>query len=319
MKQNSSSIFDKLKKRNYKRFGLFFIAAFVLLLFSKLSNDYKQTIKLKVKLINVEDEIIIENDSSNYVDAYVEAKGFSLIPLIFNESKELIVNSNNNVVLKGNQYIFDVQKHKFLIEGQLGNSYNLLSVIPDTLRIPFSKRASKMVPIKLIENINYAVGYDLKGDFLFSQDSIKVVGSSTEVDSITAIFTDKLVLDNVNSKINTTIKLNIDQLRNVEIYPKALLVTGEVARFTEGTKEVPITVTNQPNDITINYFPKTVSVSYYVDLEDYNNIKTEDFSVECDFAEIDNNQNYLLPKVVKKPLSVKRVNIKQKRIDYIKL
>ena len=70
MKPNkNTNILDYFKNKNYKRFSLFFIAAFVLLIFSKLSSDYKQTIKVKVNLINVEDEIIIKNDSTTYIDA----------------------------------------------------------------------------------------------------------------------------------------------------------------------------------------------------------------------------------------------------------
>lgn len=320
MKSNiNANILDYFKNKNYKRFSLFFLAAFILLIFSKLSSDYKQTIKVKVNLINVEDEIIIKNDSANYIDAYVEAKGFSLVPLLFNSSKELVVNSKNNLTKKGNQFIFDVQKNKYLLEGQLGNTFKLLSVLPDTLLITFSKRASKVVPIELVKNIKYAVGYDLKGDFKFNIDSVKVVGSSAVVDTIYSIPTEELALKNVNQNISKTLNLNTSALGQVDVYPKNVKVTGSVARFTEGIKEIPVTVTNQPKDITINIFPKTVSVSFYVDLEEYNDVKTEDFKVECNFKELDYNQTYLLPKVVKKPSFVKRVNIKQKRIDYIKL
>ncbi|WP_299111081.1 hypothetical protein [uncultured Winogradskyella sp.] len=320
MKPNkNTNILDYFKNKNYKRFSLFFIAAFVLLIFSKLSSDYKQTIKVKVNLINVEDEIIIKNDSTTYIDAYVEAKGFALVPLLFNRSKELIVNSKNNVTIKGNQFIFDVQKHKYLLEGQLGNSYQLLSVMPDTLLISFSKRASKVVPVELVKNINYAVGYDLKGDFNFNTDSVKIVGSAAMVNKINSIKTEELLLTSVNQPISTSLNLDISSLENIEVFPKIIQVSGDVARFTEGIKEVPVIITNQPSNVNINYFPKTVSVSFYVDLEDYNAVKTDDFRVECNYKDLGNNQTYLLPKVVKKPSFVKRVNIRQKRIDYIKL
>ncbi|NRD21157.1 YbbR-like domain-containing protein [Winogradskyella eckloniae] len=317
--RNNISILDYFKKRNYKRFSLFFIAAFILLIFSKLSSDYKQTIKLKVKLVNLEDEVIIENDTSNYIEAYVEAKGFSLLPLVFNDSKELIVNSNSNISTKGRSYIFDVQKHKFLIEGQLGSSFKLLSVLPDTVYISYSKSASKLVPVTLIEHINYAVGYDLKDDFELSIDSVKVVGSSVLLDSITKISTTDVILNKVKNDINKTVKLDVSKFENIEVYPETVHIKGKVSRFTEGIMVIPVEIINQPNDVTINYFPKTVSVSFYVDLENYNSVKTEYFSVVCNFADLVHNQDFLMPKVVKKPSSVKHVNIKQKRIDFIKL
>ena len=312
-------IFDHFKKQSVKRFSLFFTIAFVFLIFSKLSSDYKQTLKLKLNLVNIKDEILIKNDSINYVDAYVEAKGFSLLPLMFQRSKELVINAKSDVSEKSNHFVFDVQKHKYLIESQLGGSFKLISAKPDTLFIAFSKRASKVVPIELKQTINYAVGYDLKGDFHFNKDSVKVVGSAAEINKINSITTEDLVLNNLKSDINKTVKLDISDYSNIEIFPKDIIVKGEVARFTEGTVEVPISITNQPKNITINYFPKTTSISYYVDLENYNAINASDFSVECDYADIDEQQSYLVPKVVKKPNFVKNINIKQKRIDFIKL
>ncbi|WP_179353995.1 CdaR family protein [Winogradskyella vidalii] len=313
------NILDHLKEKKVKRFGLFFVVAFIFLIFSKLSNDYKQTVNLKVNLINTDDEILLKNDSANYIQAYVEAKGITLMPLIFNAYKSFDVNAKSDVALKSDYFIFDVQKHKYLIEDQLGNSFELISLMPDTLLIPYAKRASKLVPIKLKKKINYAVGYDIKGDYKLDVDSVKIVGSASEVNKINAITTEELSLNNVNSAINTTVRLDASGYNNIEIFPKEAVVSGTVKRFTEGTVEVSIAIINQPQNITINYFPKTVSVAYYVDLESYNAVKALDFVVECDYADLDDNQTYLIPKIVKKPDFVKHVNIKQKRIDFIKL
>ena len=76
---------------------------------------------------------------------------------------------------------------------------------------------------------------------------------------------------------------------------------------------------NKQNDIKINYFPKSVTLSYYVDLDNYKLIKTSDFIVECNYAEMEDNQTYFVPKIIQKPEFVKRISIKQKRIDFIKL
>ena len=313
------NIADYLRRRNVKRFSLFFAIAFVFLIFSKLSNDYKQTIKLKVNLVNVQDEIILQNDSLNKIDAYVEAKGFALIPFMFKNSTDIILDAKTDVITKPNQFIFAVQKHQFLIEGQLGKSYKLLSLMPDTLVLSYSKRASKLVPITLNSNINYAVGYDIKGGFNFDVDSVKVVGSASEVDKIEALTTENLELTDVNTNINQSVRLDLANYENIEVFPKSVSVSGEVTRFTEGTIEIPILITDKPKNVEINYFPKTVTLAYYVDLDNYSSIIATDFIVECSYSDIKDTQTYFVPKIVKKPDFVKRVSIKQKRIDFIKL
>ncbi len=310
-------ISEYLKRRNVKRFSLFVVIAFVFLIFSKLSNDYKQTINLKVNLINIDDEIILNNDSLNTMEALIEAKGFALIPFVFKDSKEVVLDAKTDIVTMPEYYIFDVQKHRFLIEGQLGSAYKVLSLKPDTLLLSYSTRASKYVPVVLKTNVDFAAGYDIIGDYELSIDSVKVVGSSEKVNEIQSISTEELTLQDVNSNISRN--LNFERLQDIEVFPKNITVKAEVKRFTEGTIECPITIINKPDNVEINYFPKTVTITYYVDLDNYNAIDASDFRVECDYEALVDDQSFLVPKIVKKPEFVKRTAMKQKRIDFIKL
>lgn len=310
-------ISEYLKRRNVKRFSLFVVIAFVFLIFSKPSNDYKQTINLKVNLINIDDEIILNNDSLNTMEALIEAKGFALIPFVFKDSKEVVLDAKTDIVTMPEYYIFDVQKHRFLIEGQLGSAYKVLSLKPDTLLLSYSTRASKYVPVVLKTNVDFAAGYDIIGDYELSIDSVKVVGSSEKVNEIQSISTEELTLQDVNSNISRN--LNFERLQDIEVFPKNITVKAEVKRFTEGTIECPITIINKPDNVEINYFPKTVTITYYVDLDNYNAIDASDFRVECDYEALVDDQSFLVPKIVKKPEFVKRTAMKQKRIDFIKL
>lgn len=315
--KKKSNILDFLKKRNINRFSIFFGIAFIFLIFSKLSSDYNQLIKLKLKFTDLEEEIIIKDDTSNTIDVVLEAKGFALVPYIFKNSKTITLNANEDVIVKQNELIFEVQKNSFLLEEQLGASYKIRSLKPEVLHIRYSKRASKYVPINLKTNIDYATGFDIKGDFIISVDSVKVVGTIDRIKSINSIITNELKLANVNTDIKET--LNLVEIEEVEVFPKSITVEADVKRFTEGKIEVPLTIINKPENVTINYFPKKVTLSYYVDLESFNSITPSDFIVECDFNQISDNQTYFVPVVTKMPESIKRINIKQKRIDFIKL
>jgi hypothetical protein len=320
MKTNTKlNITNYLKKKNVKRFSLFFVIASVFLIFSKLSNDYKQTIKLKLNLINLQKEIIIQDDSLIYIDAYVEGKGFSFLPFLFSNAKTINVDVKTDIVAKSNHYIFDVQKHQFLIEKQLGKSYKILSLKPDTIRLRYSEKASKLVPLILNSSIDYALGYDIKNDFELSIDSVKIIGSELELEKIITLSTKTLILNEVKTDINEMVGIDVSDYGSIEIFPKAVNVKAEIKRFTEGTIEIPITIQNKPDKLKINYFPKSVTLSYYVDLDNYDNISALDFSVICDYSELKEDQTYFVPKIIKKPEFVKRSSIKQKRIDFIKL
>ncbi|MDY2587654.1 YbbR-like domain-containing protein [Winogradskyella aquimaris] len=312
-----TSIFSHLKRRDVKRFSIFMTIAFVFLIFSKLTNDYRQSIKLKIDLNDLAEEFVIKNDSLNSIDVLVEAKGIVLVPFIFKDYETIKVDANKDVYISTNAIVFDVQKNKFLIANQLGASYKILTMKPDSLVVPYSKRASKYVPLLLNETIKYAPGFDIKGTFEFNMDSVKIVGAEERIKDINALETQNLTLTNVNSNINET--LGLVTIDGVEVFPNSVRVSAEVKRFTEGKIEVPVTLVNNSEDVMINYFPKTVSLSYYVDLESFNLVTASDFLVECDFSEIDEKQAFLEPKITKQPDFIKRISIKPKRIDFIKL
>ena len=139
------------------------------------------------------------------------------------------------------------------------------------------------------------------------------------VNEINELYTENFVLNEVNTNINETVEVDVSDYNAIEVFPKFVNVKATVLRFTEGTIDIPISVVNKPNDIKINYFPKSVILLYYVDLDNYNEIKASDFIVECDYKDLEDGQTYFIPKVVKKPEFIKRINIKQKRIDFIKL
>lgn len=315
--KKKSNILDVLKKRNINRFGIFFGIAFVFLIFSKLSSDYNQLIKLKIQFTDLAEEIIIKEDTSNVIETVVEAKGFALVPFIFNNTETILLNANEDVITNADELVFEVQKNSYLLEEQLGSSYKIRSLKPEILHIPYSKRASKFVPVELKTNIGYTTGFDIKGDFSLSQDSVKIVGPKDEIKDIVSVVTNELKLTDVNTNINTTLKL--DDIENIEVFPKSINVEAEVKRFTEGKIEVPLTIINKPQNVLINYFPKTVLLSYYVDLESFNLIDSSDFIVECDYSQVNDNQAYFVPKITKMPEFIKRINIKQKRIDFIRL
>lgn len=313
------NISNYLKRTNVKRFIIFFVISFVFLLISKFSNDYKQIIILKPNLENLDNEIILKDTINKSIEVRVEAKGFSLVPFIFDNKKTLKIDTQKNVQVSDSVFVFDISENMQLIDELLGSSYKILSVQPQSLTIPYEKLASKSLSIAFNKNVKFASGFDVRGNFELNIDSVKAVGALSDLKKIDSIETDTLILTNVNGNVNEMLGLDLSAYKDINIFPKKVKVTANVSRFTEGKVEVPISIINKPPGITINYFPKTVTVTYYVTLEDYKTIDPTNFIVECDFAKVKENQTFLIPEITKQSKSVKRVNIKQKRIDFIKL
>ena len=104
------------------------------------------------------------------------------------------------------------------------------------------------------------------------------------VDSFSNISTNKLEFKNLKQDINQPVELTLNKELN---YSESVVqIFGEVDRFTEGQFDIPVKITNTPENLECNYISKNVPVVFYTSLTAYNSIDKSDFVVECDFSSI---------------------------------
>jgi hypothetical protein len=80
---------------------------------------------------------------------------------------------------------------------------------------------------------------------------------------------------------------------------------------------VPVTIVNVPDNFTLNFFPKEITVVFYASLSAYNIIDASHFSVECDFNTLTAENKYLNPVLVKQPTTVKTAQLKSTEFEYV--
>jgi hypothetical protein len=319
MLTNIKSILSKsIKNKKLNVFGLFFLLAFLILVLSKLSKSYTEVLTVDVNYVNLPEDKVLIIDEKPKLNVEVTTFGFNLLASYFYD-KTIAVDLKNDAYIKNGTYVWMANRALPNIEQQFGKSFKIESIRPDTLKIDFGTLAVKKVPVKLNSNVSYASGYDTLKGMLLSPDSINVIGSDTEIKNINYVETSELNLLKIKENINATVKLKLpDTGHTIKLSQKEIIVTAEVQKFTEGTLEIPIIINNLPKDIQINYFPKTIKVSYEVSLMDYNSVKPAGFKIECDFLDIEaSNKSYFIPKFMKVPENVKRVKMKQDKIEYV--
>lgn len=313
-----SKLFKSIKSKKLNVFIFFLILSFVFLVIAKLSKTYTETILFHVTYKNVPDQHSITNDRDSIITVRVNAYGFNLLPHNFYRHT-LTVNFNKEVQKHGNKYYWETKKAMSRINSQLGSAVEVISVQPDSLTFPYDVMTVKKVPVKLDGDITYASGYDILDSLKLEPDSVKVIGPKNIIDKITRIKTKELKLKDVNSSFSQSVDLVIDKsLENVKLNKKSIAVSGTVEKFTEGIFEVPVDIINLPNDVRINFFPKTILVSYYVSLENYKKIRALDFKVICDYAQVkDHEKSFFSPQLIAKPKEVKSAKMKQNKVEFI--
>ncbi|XCF07704.1 YbbR-like domain-containing protein [Tamlana crocina] len=314
IKKIKSNIISSIKNKRINVFLLFFLFAFIILIFTKLSKAYTKTIVLDVEKINVPQEYIILNDSSK-INITLKTHGFRWLKYAFSRPK-IQIDFSQDVYKKG--AVFEWSKSKaFLNNTQFDKQVELLSMSPDTLRFRYGVNLIKKVPVKINSDITYSLGYDISGKMEAEPDSVTVVGPNIVVSKIEALETEKLSLTDVRSNVNQKVKLKLPDQGDLQFSEKQVTLKAQVEKFTEGTLKVPVTIANVPAGVVLKYFPKTVSVSYYVSLSKFASITEKDFKVVCDYAKTTENQSFLIPELTVWPEAVKSAKVNQQHVEFI--
>lgn len=283
---------------------------------TKLTKDYTKTITFQIKPINAAENFVILKDSTHKLNITLQTYGFKFLKYYL--SDPVVTVDMSELDSKNNEYFWTNTRGLAHINSQFGENVKIMAVNPDSLVFYFDRNDVKKIPVEFNSKISFAPGYDINGAFRLIPDSIKIIGPKILLDSILKIQTQELILKDVKSDIDTPLNLILpDTSQNLVYSHKVIEVKGKVEKFTEGIIDVPVDVINIPSDLKINFFPKTIGVSYYTNLNNFKNINKNDFIIECDFNNLVEGRTYLDASIVKYPEKVKNVKLNQKRIEFI--
>jgi len=311
------NIITSIKNRKINVFFLFLLLSFLILIFSKLSKEYTNTRVFNIHKINVPKEYVILNDSNAKLNIVFKTYGFNWLKYYLSKP-EITVDFNKDVTKIDSLFVFNKSSVFLNSELEFGSQVELLNVSPDNLYFRYDVNLIKKVPVVVNANINYTAGYDSFNSYKVSPDSIQVVGPNLLVEYIKSIQTEKIILENVKSNIDETIKLKLPKNNKDLIFSTDEVdLTAEVEKFTEGSLKIPITLINVPEGLKIKYFPKSINVIYYTSLNKFKVISVKDFTVVSAYNKVSNNQTFLLPELDKITQNVKSAKINQQHIDFI--
>lgn len=316
--QLKTYLLKSVKNKKLNVFGLFLILSFLILVITKLSETYVETITFQVDYKNLPENTVITLDSTPKIDVTVSTHGFNLLSYIFKDA-EYAIDIEKCSKSRADSYLWLAEKGSYEFNQLMPQSVKIVSIQPDSLELPFGILATKKVPLKLNANVGYSDGYNSMDGFVLTPDSIKVIGAEKDIREIVSIPTELVEFKALKSDIEQKVNLDVNSISDqVKLSEPFAVLTAKVEKFTEGIVDIPVTIINKPAEIELNYFPKQIKVSYYLGLKDYKDVKSYDFKIECDYNElIDNNTSYLTPRLIVNTDKVKKAELKQNKVSYI--
>jgi len=316
MKVFKQNILSYFKSKRLNVFLLFIVLAFLFSLLSKLSQRYTHSFEFKINAINVPEDHVVLNDSTNSMTIALTTYGFKHIKYYLKQSEIDVDFSDLDRTATHYKWIESNELSKII--NQFDANIDIENITPDTLVFRYDVNSVKIVPIKLVSNIKFSAGYDVINDYQLQPDSVKIIGPRSMIDSISEIKTKSLDLENVNANIDHIVQLSLPKnITEIKTSKSTVEVKGTVEKFTEGTIDVPVNVINIPENIKINFYPKTVPVIFYTSLSNFESISSSSFLVQCDFNDIKDNNTYLVPSITKQPDIIKSAKLNVKQIEFI--
>ena len=292
-------------------FLIFLLLAVSTSLVSKLTTTYDKNIVFTLTVTDIPKDKVIYKKSHDSIELKVRGFGFSLAKYYFKTpeikiSAKKLKELNNSFLWEQNQNFTDTKLN-------FDSSIELLTIFEDSIILYFDQYISEKKLIKTNISINYESGFDSFKTPLITNDSVTILGPKDIVRKIDYVDTEFVKLNNVNSDIQINLSLIKPAFDDLSIDLSMIEYKLEVDQYTEEIVTVPVNILSKEN-IKYNYYPKELSVKYFISIDDYKKITPIDFRIEC---ELDKNQSTIIPILTKKPNFIKNVRLSSNQIQVI--
>lgn len=297
-------------------FVLFLSMAFFILIITKLSQNYTNTLRFEIETVNVPAEIVLINRNST-LDISFKADGFKWLSYVFNSPK-IKIDFKKDSLIRTTDYLFRINDNKKKLNSYLPKTAESILYNTEGLVFEFDLNYTKMTPVKLVKNIEFSNGFDIVDSIKISPQKVKLIGPKSILDTVEFVSTKRVELKKVNSSKNITIDLDFKAYNSsIKSNVSKVDLSFEVDKFTEGSFLVPLELINKPKTTKVTYFPKNATVVYYTTLNHFNSVRESDFKVIIDYNTINSTSNYLVPRLDFNNSNVKTARVNLKKVDYI--
>ena len=214
-------ILSLIESRKINVFLLFLLMSFSILMFTKLSKNYTNTLAFKIEKINVPEEKVILNNSDSIVNVTLKTHGFKWFKYYLGRPT-LTVDFSKDVAENNAVFICDNSNLEFIANRALTNQVELIKVSPKRLEFNFDVNLVKKVPVVLKSNIIFTQGFNISESYKLQPDSIKVIGPHSIAKKIEYVETEAVKLARVRAEFA---KRKAE--RNKDLYDQDILTIHE--------------------------------------------------------------------------------------------
>ena len=302
---------QNIKKRNYKAFIFILFFTMLIWLFVQMSESYDDSISLSITLVDVPENIIIENPVHS-LDVGIQQTGFKILFMsLFNSSMDIHFNQLDSL---NNRFVYVTEKHKKEISKSLNLKPSDIQMSIDSLVYKHFRLATKTLKVKPNFKVDFAIGYDSTATFVFEPQFVKVSGNDSILNTIEHIYTKPKDFKKVSDTLKGSIRIQTIDSVSINYFDTEIDYFLPVSKFTQGSFEIPIEVSQTDTNQDIIIFPKTVNVNFKTSLANFERIDESGFKVVAKYIP---SEDFMILELVEQPKWVKNVSLDSFKVDYL--
>lgn len=307
--------FKNYKNNKLKLFLFFLLVASIFWVLTKYSREFTASMVANITYQNIPETTTLAKDTPHQLSFDLTANGFEIlfyklrkpsinIPVVdyYNKDKEGFTLSRNELL-----------KH---INKSFNRYLEVKNLSLDQLTVHLDRIVLKKVKVKAKTDIEFKTGFKALDNIVLVPDSVTISGPEGSLKNIEFVITKTLTLRNVDKNISEKIAIASPADQVVAIKPSEVTLNWTVSEFSQGQFSLPVEVINLPPGIELKLVPQTVSVSFDMALQDFASVSVENFRVVCDYSQRNKEENFMLPKLAKKPDGAVNIVLEPKKIDF---
>jgi len=167
-----------------------------------------------------------------------------------------------------------------------------------------------------VVDITFKDGFKPVDSVQLTPDSVTISGPKGILEQINSVNTKTLTLRDLEKTISETVEITSPSDEIVKINPAKINVEWPVAEFSQGNFTLLVEVINLPPGVEHKLVPERISVSFDIAVDDFSAVTQENFRVVCDYSKRNENENFMLPILTKKPNGAVNIIFEPKKIDF---
>lgn len=328
MVNTPKSFFQKLVNNGDLKFNRKLGIYLVCLLFScllwlllTLSENYETDIIFPVTYSGIPANKVVTNRLPENISAKVNAGGFSLLWYKIKgggETLKIEIPPSRLREINGTYYTLPNYRLE-KISSQLGNKIKILKISPDTIYISYAEKLKRKLPVKTDLTYTLQKQHGFYDSIKTEPEFVNVSGPKHIVEKMNYAETEKIILKDVSNKqiLNIGFKKS-GNYESVVFSPEKIKLIVPVEKYTEGSKEIQVTVKNITKSNKVKIYPEKVKVTYMVGLSKYEQVESSMFTVGFNFKNIPKGKgNKIKVELLNAPEFVNSVKIEPASVEYI--